>query len=73
MKSNWMTRFKEKLKDMEKPDRLQLQYSSYPDIELKLEKLKQFYSTETIRLNKSDVIRALIDSFHEITFRKKEK
>ena len=67
-KTNWMIKFEQKLKEMEKPERLQIQYSSYPDIELKLEKLKQHFSTEACRLSNSSVIRALIDSFYWATF-----
>lgn len=73
-KSNWMIRFDKKLKEMEKPLRRQVQYSTYDDIELKLEKLKQHYSTEIYRLSNSAVIRGLISSFYDITFpEKKEK
>ena len=71
-KTNWMIKFEQKLKEMEKPERLQIQYSSYPDIELKLEKLKQHFSTETCRLSNSSVIRALIHSFYETVFRKEK-
>ena len=72
IKSNWMVEFAKKIKEDNKFYRTQVQYSTYPDIELKLEKLKQHYSSEAFRLTKSDVLRGLIVSFHDITFGKEK-
>lgn len=71
IKSNWMIEFVKTMKEQEKFYRVTDQYSTYPDVQLKLEQLKQHYSTEACRLNKSDVLRGLIVSFHEITFKEK--
>jgi len=68
----WTAEFMKTLRENEKFYRTTDQYSTYPDIQLKLIKLIQHYSTEEYRLNKSDVLRGLIVSFYEITFKEKK-
>ena len=71
-KTNWMSSFEKQLKIIEGPYKKDGFYRSDEEVELKLEKLKQHFSTEAFRLSKSTVVRALIASFYETVF-KKEK
>lgn len=72
-KTNWMIKFDQALKDMEKPLKIQAWYRSDNEIEVKLERLKQHFSTEDYRLSNSSVVRALIVSFYETVFKKEPK
>lgn len=72
VKSNWMVEFSKKIKSQEKFHRVADQFSTYPEIQRKLEIIRREFSTEVYNLNKSDVIRGLIESFYDIAIEKEK-